>query len=221
MQKVFDNLFVFSSERKLLMKLCKTISVALVASGISLAATAPAHAQVGTQYVGQVSAFAGNFCPRDWGAADGTLLAISQNTALFSLYGTYYGGNGTNTFALPDLRGRRPVGFGNGPGIGSYDMGQSSGTTQFTLTTNNLPSHNHVGALRASQTQGDTANPNDNSLATNAGSTIYHTGAPNVNMDVGTVVLNNAGGNQAVNKESPYLVMRWCVALYGIYPSRN
>jgi len=203
------------------MKFYKTISVALAVGGFSLAAAAPAHAQAGTQYVGQVSAFAGNFCPRQWAAADGTLMAISQNTALFSLYGTYYGGNGTSTFALPDLRGRRPVGYGNGPGIGSYNMGQKSGTTQFTLTTNNLPSHNHVGVSRASNLPGDTANPNDNSLATTGNEKVYHTGAPAVNMDVGTVTINNTGGNQAVNKVSPYLVLRWCVALYGIYPSRS
>lgn len=203
------------------MKLSKMISAALTVGGISLASTAPAHAQAGTQYIGQVSAFAGNFCPRGWMGANGTLLAISQNTALFSLYGTYYGGDGRTTFALPDLRGRRPVNLGNGPGIGIYELGHRSGTTYFTLTASNLPSHNHIGALRASQISGDTANPKDNSLATTPGTTIYHTGAPNVDMDVGTVTINNAGGNQLVNKVSPYLVMRWCVATVGIYPSRN
>ncbi|MEH6660697.1 MAG: tail fiber protein [Parasphingorhabdus sp.] len=203
------------------MKLSKTISIAMAVGGVSLASTAPAHAQAGTQYVGQVSAFAGNFCPRGWMGADGTLLSISQNTALFSLYGTYYGGDGRTTFALPDLRGRRPVGFGDGPGIGNYAMGQRSGATHFTLTANNLPSHNHIGALRASQTPGDTANPNDNSLATTAGTSTYHTGAPDVDMDVGTVTTNGAGGNQLVEKQSPYLVIRWCVATVGIYPSRN
>tara|TARA_R110001599_G_scaffold259423_1_gene459954 strand:+ start:399 stop:1010 length:612 start_codon:yes stop_codon:yes gene_type:complete len=203
------------------MRLFRTISVTLAVGGFSLAASAPAHAQVDTQYIGQISAFAGNYCPRNWAGADGTILPINQNTALFSLFGTYYGGNGTSTFALPDLRGRRPVGFGNGPGIGSYAMGESSGSTQFTLTTNNLPNHNHIGTMRAAATQGDTKNPNDNSLASTAGSQIYHTGSPTVNMDVGTVVMNNNGGNQPVYKESPYLVMRWCVALYGIYPSRN
>ncbi|MBQ0772505.1 MAG: microcystin-dependent protein [Parasphingorhabdus sp.] len=200
------------------MKLFRTISVALAVGGFSLA---PAHAQVDTQYIGQISAFAANFCPRNWAPADGTLIAISQNSALFSLFGTYYGGNGTTTFALPDLRGRRPVGYGDGPGIGTYQMGQSSGTTQFTMTTNNLPSHNHVGMSRASNLPGDTANPNDNSLATTGAKRIYHNSAPNVNMDVGTVAISNTGGSQSVNKVSPYLVMRWCVAMFGIYPSRN
>lgn len=203
------------------MNLGKTISVAFAVGGISLATTAPANAQAGTQYIGQISAFAGNFCPRNWAAADGTLVPISQNAALFSLFGTYYGGDGRTSFALPDLRGRRPVGFGDGPGIGTYAMGQRAGATQFTLTINNLPSHNHVGMMRAAQMQGDTQNPNNNSLATTAVTQIYHTGAPTVNMDVGTVVTTNSGGSGPVSKESPYLVMRWCVAMFGIYPSRN
>jgi microcystin-dependent protein len=203
------------------MNLYQSISLALTIGGISLASTSPANAQAGTQYIGQVSAFAGNFCPRGWMGADGTLLPISQNSALFSLYGTYYGGDGRVTFGLPDLRGRRPVGFGDGPGIGNYAMGEKAGAAEFTLTVNNLPAHNHIGALRASNLPGDTANPNNNSLATTGSATIYHTGAPVVNMDTGTAVINNAGGNQMVQKQSPYLVIRWCVATVGIYPSRN
>jgi microcystin-dependent protein len=211
----------FSSERRFLMNLYKTISVALTIGGISLVSTAPANAQAGTQYVGQVSAFAGNFCPRGWMGADGTLLPISQNAALFSLYGTYYGGDGRVTFGLPDLRGRRPVSVGNGPGIGNYTIGEKAGSAEFMLTTNNLPSHNHIGASRASNMPGDTANPNDNSLATTGAEKIYHSGSPAVDMDVGTVIINNSGGNQMVQKQSPYLVIRWCVATVGIYPSRN
>jgi len=203
------------------MNLYKRISVALTIGGISLVSSAPANAQADTQYVGQVSAFAGNFCPRGWMGADGTLLPISQNTALFSLYGTYYGGDGRVSFGLPDLRGRRPVGFGNGPGIGAYTMGEKAGTAEFTLLVNNLPNHNHIGASRASNLAGDTANPNDNSLATTGTEKIYHSGSPAVNMDVGTVTVNNTGGSQMVQKQSPYQVIRWCVATVGIYPSRN
>lgn len=203
------------------MKSYKTMSLVLAAGGFSLALTAPVHAQADTQYIGQVSAFAGNYCPRNWAPADGTLIAISTNSALFSLLGTYYGGNGTTNFALPDLRGRRPVSYGDGPGIGTYDLGQTAGTTQFTLTTDNLPSHNHVGMSRAAQAQGDTQNPADNSLATTPVTPIYNKGAPTTDMDVGTVGLANTGGGQPVNKVSPYLVMRWCVAMFGIYPSRN
>jgi microcystin-dependent protein len=184
-------------------------------------ASAPAHAQA-EPLLGQMMLFGGNFCPRSWADASGTLLAISQNSALFSLLGTMYGGDGITTFALPDLRGRAPTSLGQGPGLPAYpSQGQKGGSTQFTLTVNTMPSHNHIGTMRARQTQCDTANPDDNSLATNAGTKMYHTGAPNVNMDVGTVVVANSGGSFPVNKLSPYLVMRWCVATVGVFPSRN
>ncbi|NRD88602.1 phage tail protein [Sphingopyxis sp. BSNA05] len=203
------------------MKLTRTISITFALGGISLATAAPAHAQAGTQYIAQVSAFAGNFCPRGWLGANGTLLPISQHTALFSLLGTIYGGDGRTTFALPDLRGRRPISDGNAPGLGTYPLGSRAGATTFTLNVGNLPSHNHIGTMRASNLPGDTANPNSNSLATTGSATIYHTGAPAVNMDTGTVITNNAGGNQTVQKQSPYQVIRWCIATVGIYPSRN
>ncbi|MBQ0772504.1 MAG: phage tail protein, partial [Sphingomonadales bacterium] len=164
----------------------------------------------------------GNFCPRGWADASGTLIAISQNSALFSLLGTMYGGDGRTTFALPDLRGRAPISLGQGPGLPAYPVqGAKGGSTQFTLLVNEMPSHNHIGTMRASNLPGDTANPNDNSLATTGSDKIYHTGAPAVNMDVGTVVVGNTGGNFPVNKVSPYLVMRWCVAMVGVFPSRN
>jgi microcystin-dependent protein len=197
----------------------------LAASAITIAATftitAPAQAQA-DPLLGQMMLFGGNFCPRGWGDAAGGLIAINSNQALFSLLGTMYGGDGRTTFGLPDLRGRAPISLGSGPGLPSYPtQGAKGGTTQFTLTTASMPSHNHVGTMRASNMAGDTANPNDNSLATTAGENIYHTGAPAVNMDVGTVVIGNTGGNIPVNKVSPYLVMRWCVAMQGVFPSRN
>jgi len=119
-----------------------------------------------------------------------------------------------------DCKDRRCL--GQGPGLPAYPtQGAKGGATQFTLTVNEMPSHNHVGTMRASNLAGDTANPNDNSLATTGSDKIYHTGAPAVNMDVGTVVVGNTGGSFPVNKVSPYLVMRWCVAMVGVFPSRN
>lgn len=194
-------------------------ATALVATA-TFSVSAPAHAQA-EPILGQMMLFGGNFCPRGWADASGTLIAISQNSALFSLLGTMYGGNGTTTFALPDLRGRAPISVGTGPGLPTYIQGEVGGTTQFTLTVNSMPSHTHIGMMRASNLPGDTANPNNNSLATTAGENIYHTGAPAVNMDVGTVVVANTGGNLPVNKVSPFLVMRWCVAMQGVFPSRN
>lgn len=197
----------------------------LAASAVAIAATftisAPAQAQA-EPLLGQMMLFGGNFCPRGWGDASGALLPINQYSALFSLLGTMYGGDGRTTFALPDLRGRAPISLGSGPGLPSYPtQGARGGSTSFTLTINTMPTHNHIGTMRASQIAGDTANPKDNSLATSPGTPIYHTGAPNVNMDVGTVVIGNSGANIPVNKLSPYLVMRWCVAMQGVFPSRN
>lgn len=196
----------------------------LAASALAVTATfgvsAPVHAQA-EPLLGQMMLFGGNFCPRGWADASGTLIAISQNSALFSLLGTMYGGNGTTTFGLPDLRGRAPISVGTGPGLPSYSQGEVGGSPEFTLTVNTMPSHTHIGTMRASNLPGDTANPNNNSLATTAGENIYHTGAPAVNMDVGTVVVSNSGGSLPVNKLSPYLTMRWCVAMQGVFPSRN
>ncbi|CAO1654774.1 phage tail protein [Parasphingorhabdus sp. NYA22] len=203
------------------MKRLKLLAASAVAIASTYTVSAPAHAQA-DPLLGQMMLFGGNFCPRGWGDASGTLLSISQYSALFSLLGTMYGGDGRTTFALPDLRGRAPISMGAGPGLPSYPtQGAKGGSTSFTLTSATMPSHTHVGTMRASNLPGDTANPNDNSLATTAGENIYHTGAPAVNMDIGTVILGNTGGNIPVNKLSPYLVMRWCVAMQGVFPSRN
>ncbi|WP_206169882.1 tail fiber protein [Sphingorhabdus sp. YGSMI21] len=200
------------------LKLFATSAVAITATFII---SPPAQAQ-SDPLLGQMMLFGGTFCPRGWGEAKGTLLPISQYSALFSLLGTMYGGDGRTTFGLPDLRGRAPISLGQGPGLPAYpQQGARGGSTQFSLTIATMPSHNHVGMMRASNLPGDTANPNDNSLATTGSATIYHTGAPAVNMDTGTVVISNTGGSVPVNKVSPYLVMRWCVAMQGVFPSRN
>ncbi|MEH6660698.1 MAG: tail fiber protein [Parasphingorhabdus sp.] len=203
------------------MKRLKLLATSAVAIAATFTTSAPAHAQA-DPFLGQMMLFGGNFCPRGWGDASGALLPISQYSALFSLLGTMYGGDGRTSFALPDLRGRAPISMGAGPGLPAYPtQGAKGGSTSFTLTVSTMPTHNHSGTMRARQSPGDTANPKDNSLATATGTTIYHTGAPNVNMDVGTVVIGNTGANTAVNKLSPYLVMRWCVAMQGVFPSRN
>ena len=193
--------------------------------GASLAAFAHvpvAQAQAGTEYIGQVSAFAGSFCPRGWASTDGQLLQISQYTALFSIVGTTYGGDGRTTFGLPDLRGRRPVSNGNGPGIGVYPIGAKGGSESFTILLTQLPSHNHTGTLQASQATGDSRNPSGKSLAVDSGADrIYHTLGSNVDMQPGSLKIDNSGGNQPVLKLSPYQVVRWCIALNGVFPSRS
>lgn len=205
------------------MKLRASVSaVALMASGMSMGVSAPAQAQL-DPYIGQMMAFGGNFCPRGWSTAEGQILSISQNTALFSLLGTYYGGDGITTFGLPDLRGRAPIGQGNAPGLSSYQLGQMGGSTEFTLTTLQMPTHTHTGTIAASGDPGDTNNPIRNSFAASTnGANVYLDGNPAINnMHPDTLRINPAGGGLPVNKVSPYTVVQWCVALVGLYPSRN
>ena len=103
-------------------------------------------------FVGEIRAFGFNFAPRSWAFCDGQLLPISQNQALFSLIGTFYGGDGRTTFQLPDLRGRAPIKYGNGPGLSSYQLGHRGGLEQVTLTQNQMPTHNHVATDNRSLT---------------------------------------------------------------------
>jgi microcystin-dependent protein len=195
----------------------------LLASAMAATASSgPVLAQASEPYIGETIIVGFDFCPRGWAAANGQLLSIAQNTALFSLLGTTYGGDGQTTFALPDLRGRALVHQGQGPGLSSYTMGQRAGTTSFTLTTSNLPAHVHPGTLRAVPTAGNDGNPVRNSIAVApAGRTVYSTADPSVVMNSGDVTILPAGGNQPVAKTSPALTMNYCIAFQGIYPSRD
>jgi len=168
--------------------------------------------------------FGGNFCPRGWTNADGQLLAIAQNSALFSLFGTIYGGDGRTTFGLPDLRGRAPIGRGSGPGLATQSWGQRGGTESFTLTVNQMPSHDHTGTVLALPSDANASGPVRNyfAIGTN-GTQVYGSSmTPPTNfMGANSLRIAPAGGGQSVNKRSPYLAMYWCVALQGVYPSRS
>lgn len=170
-------------------------------------------------FIGQVILFGGNFAPRGWAFCAGQIMSIAQNTALFSILGTTYGGNGTTTFALPDLRGRVPVGPGQGPGLSNYDLGQVGGTETNTLLISQMPMHNHL--LTASNQPADQASPQGNFLATEpTGSTaIYHTGPAAETLNPSAITLT--GGSQPVNNLQPYLGLNYIIALEGIYPSRG
>lgn len=201
---------------------------ALAASSALALPVQPAQAQASDPYLAQLMLFGGNFCPRGWASTSGQILAISTNTALFSLLGTTYGGNGQTTFALPDLRGRSALGMGQGPGLSQYDLGQLSGTETVTLTTNQMPAHLHTATTSAnvpvsSQMQ-NTNVPNGGSLATfPAGNAVYFNGPgdqPGMNVN-GSIAINPAGGSQPHNNLSPYLAMTWCIAVQGVFPSRN
>lgn len=187
----------------------------------ALAAGTPAQAGY-LPFIGEIIPYGMNFCPRGWVPADGRLLPISENDALFALYGTIYGGDGQTTFAVPDLRGRAAVGDGTGTGIGTFFLGQRSGTEQFSITTNAMPAHTHIATLSAVPTNGTTNVPTGNSLARDDAepNRIYSTAAPANNMNAGDVVIGVTGSGTPVSLTAPALAMSYCVAIEGLFPSR-
>jgi microcystin-dependent protein len=169
-------------------------------------------------FVGEVRMFAGNFAPRGWAFCDGQLLAVSQNDALFSLFGTIYGGDGRTTFGLPDLRGRIPIHAGPGPGLSPRRLGSKSGAEKVTLTVNQLPSHSHTfSAIDSPATE--TAPPAEGTLAQSVGYDLYVPPSGFANMAAANV--DGVGGSQAHTNEMPFLCVHFIVALVGIYPSRH
>lgn len=188
------------------------------------------------QIIGQVQIFAFGFTPLQWAFCDGQMMAIQQNTALFSLIGTTYGGNGQTTFGLPDLRGRSAVHPGTGPGLATIEWGQVGGVESVTLLTSNLPAlpaHTHNLKIKVSDAVGDTnvaegaylskgissgSGPNKTILKS-----FTNTGTPLSNLATQATEVNNAapGGNIPFSIRSPYLGIYHSIALYGIFPSRN
>lgn len=165
-----------------------------------------------TPFIGQIQAFGFNFAPRGWAKCEGQLLAISQYNALFSLLGTMYGGDGRTTFGLPDLRGRSIVGMGNGAGLSNITQGEKGGAENTTLTVSNLPSHTHnIGVNSAA---GEEANPVGKHIAG-----ITDGFAENSNGNLADP--SSVGGNQSFGIRSPFLGIDVCIALEGVYPSRN
>lgn len=166
-------------------------------------------------FLAEIIMFGGNFAPRGWALCQGQILAISQNTALFSLLGTTYGGNGQTTFALPDFRGRSPVGQGQGPGLANVDLGEQGGSENNTLTLNNLPQHTHPFSAPSANTAADATKPNGN-VPAQGGS---YTSVPNGVMGAGNTGI--AGGSQPFSLRNPYLGINFIIALQGVFPSRN
>jgi microcystin-dependent protein len=163
-------------------------------------------------FLASIVLFAGNFAPRGWAFCQGQILSISQNTALFSLLGTTYGGNGTTTFALPDLRGRAPIGQGQGPGLSSISLGEVGGVESVTLLATQMPSHTHSQPVTNGQQTTNRPNgalPAQGGVYSNEsdGSTFHPTSA--------------AGGSQPHENREPYLGLNYIIAIEGIYPSRN
>ena len=205
------------------MKRLAKLAVIASAPAALMSTATPASAGV-DEYLGELMLVGYNFCPRGSFEANGALLPIASWQALFSLYGTTFGGDGRTSFGLPDLRGRSPIGQGSGPGLPPVQWGERSGSTSFTLNVTQMPSHNHTGEVRSENAvQADTGNPAGNAIARST-LTIYSNNSPPTAagaMHPGTLFINNTGGNQPVDKRSPYLGMRYCVVNSGIYPSRN
>jgi len=170
-------------------------------------------------FVAEIRIFAGNFAPRGWATCDGQILPISQNTALFSLLGTTYGGDGRTTFALPNLQGSAPMHAGQGPGLSQRFLGEQAGEQTVTLLTSEMPSHNHTAQA--------TSGSNQDSPAGNAWSSIGTTRtppalyAPTQNAQMSPQALALTGGNLPHNNMPPYLCLTFIIALQGVFPPRN
>jgi microcystin-dependent protein len=168
-------------------------------------------------FIGQIQAFGFNFAPRGWAQCNGQLLSIQQYTALFSLIGTTFGGDGRTTFALPDLRGRSMVGIGTGPGISNITWGERGGNEATTLTTNNLPAHNHPVSVAVNTANGEESS---STLFLSSHASAFSDSATSGAVLAGVSSGNTGNGLPFSNRE-PFLGINVCIALQGIFPSRN
>ena len=168
-------------------------------------------------FVAEIRIFPFDFAPKGWALCDGQLLPLSQNTALFSLLGTTYGGDGKSNFALPDLQGASPMQPGQGPGLKLRDLGETGGVESVTLLESEIPSHSH--ALLGRNDVGDTPAPGGMTLARATG--IYQTNTAGSQVSMAPDALPPAGGGQPHNNRQPYLVLNFCIALQGVYPPRG
>lgn len=163
-------------------------------------------------YIGEIRMFGGSFAPSGWAFCNGQLLPISENDALFTLIGTTYGGDGQETFALPDLQGRLPVHQGSG-----FTLGQAAGVEQVTLTTNQLPVHNH--SFLGSADQGASTNPPTNVVAQMPGGRVYIQDAASAALNGGSILPD--GGSQPHTNFQPYLCISFIISLFGVFPTQN
>ena len=170
-------------------------------------------------FIGQISIFGFNFAPRGWAMCNGQILPIAQNTALFSLLGTTYGGNGQTTFALPDLRSRVPNHVGQGPGLSSYSLGQQGGTESTTLTNANVPPAPPI--VVHANAESTTAKPGGKFPASTSAGNGYADATDGTTLNAGVITGGLSGSSQPFQILQPYLTLNFCIALEGIFPSRN
>jgi microcystin-dependent protein len=171
-------------------------------------------------FVAEIRIFPFNFAPKGWAFCDGQILPLSQNTALFSLLGTMYGGDGKSNFALPNFQGNAPMHPGQGPGLSLHDLGESGGADTVALLESEIPSHRH--SLLASDKPGNRAGPaSDRSLAQSNGANAYQSDATLNIVSMSDQTISPAGGDQPHNNLQPYLTLNFCIALQGVYPPRT
>jgi microcystin-dependent protein len=170
-------------------------------------------------FVAEIRIFAFNFAPKGWAWCDGQLLPLSQNTALFSLLGTTYGGNGKSNFALPDLQGRAPMHPGQGPGLSLHDLGESGGSETVALLESEIPSHTHT--LQAQNFNGNTNLPQGNDLSRGASLNAFAPAAGGAMRNFGYQAVAPTGGDQPHNNMQPYLTCYFNIALQGVFPPRS
>jgi microcystin-dependent protein len=171
-------------------------------------------------FVSEIRIFPFSFPPSGWAFCDGQLLPISQNTALFALLGTRFGGNGTSTFGLPDLRGMAPMHPGQGPGLSQHDLGETGGSETVSLLVSEIPAHSH--AVRANGAPADLQLPGPTrSLARSGGGSAYQTDSTNNLVAMSPQALTSAGSGQPHNNMQPYLTFNFCIALQGVFPPQG
>jgi microcystin-dependent protein len=168
-------------------------------------------------YVAEIRIFPFNFPPIGWAFCNGQLLSIAQNTALFSLIGTFYGGDGVSNFALPNLQGASPLAMGQGAGLSNYVLGESGGETAVTVLASQMPSHTH--GVTAVQGAANQTTPTGNTWAEMGRTTDLYSSPPSTGMS--PQATSSIGGNQPHNNMPQYLVLNFCIALVGVYPARN
>jgi len=168
-------------------------------------------------FVAEIRIFGFNFAPKGWALCNGQLLPISQNTALFSLLGTTYGGDGKSTFALPDMQGKTPMHPGQGPGLSLHDLGETGGSETVTLLQTEIPAHTHT--LSASSLNSQSTTPAGTSFGRGNPVRLYSGTVGATNMGVNSIA--DTGGNQPHNNMMPYLTMNFCIALQGVFPPRG
>lgn len=169
-------------------------------------------------FMAEIRVFAFNFAPKGWAFCDGQILPLSQNTALFSLLGTVYGGDGKNTFGLPNLQGSAPMHPGQGPGLSYHSLGETSGTPRVSLLESEIPAHAH--SLMSQAAAGNRSNPLENAIARVQGATAYAPPPGPTAAQLAPEAVTPAGGDQPHNNMQPFLTLNVCIALQGVFPQR-